>query len=109
VIDAILDDLFDALFLGPSGPLIKSRMDLKPDREAASYFITPARPRLTREDMLRPHDQGLIAGLDHFLDDLPAAQRGEMLDKVARIVEALSGEPKRQSTADLPDLVYVLH
>lgn len=107
--DALLDELYDLLFLGPEGPLVGSRMLLKPDRGAESHFITAPRPGLTREDMARGGGDGLLAELARLLDELPSDRRAEVIDRVAAIIGVLRAEAGDPTDAEPPSLTYTFH
>lgn len=108
MIDAMLDDLYGTLFLGPDGPLISSRMTLAPDRGAASLFLAAQRPTMTRDDMAAIDERGLWAVMAEVLDDIPADRREEVLGKLKAITEALRAKADA-GPAEPSSLVYALH
>lgn len=107
--DALLDELYELLFLGPEGPLVASRMQLKPDAGALSHFIAAPRPSLTREDMARGGGEGLLAEVDRLLDDLPPSRREDVIERIAVIIAALRTEAAVVTNAEPPSLTYTLH
>ncbi len=107
--DAMLDELFALLFLGPDGPLLESRMALKPDLSATSHFIDAPRPVLTRQDMMRAGEEGMLAEAERLLVDLPPSRRGEVIDRIAAIIAALQSETANVPDAEPPSLTYTLH
>ncbi len=107
--DALIDELFALLFLGPDGPLLESRMALKPDLSASSHFIDAPRPVLTRQDMMRAGEEGMLAEVVRLLGDLPPSRRGEVVDQIAGIIAALQSEAANVTDAELPSLTYTLH
>lgn len=109
MIDQLLDDLFEVLFLGPQGPLVSSRMSLRPPAGAASHFIAAPRPTMSRQDMARIDEQGLLAELGVVFDDLPADRRDEVLGLVKAIVDALAQQAADDGPAEPPSLIYALH
>ena len=109
MIDALLDELYDLLFLGPDGPLLGSRMLLKPDAAATSHFMTAPRPSLTRGDMARLGENGLLDELDRLLDDVAPPARGEVIGRIAAIIEALRAEAAEAPSAEPPSLTYTFH
>jgi len=109
LIDEMLDHLFETLYLGKGGPLLDARMALTPNPDAASHFITAPRPRMTRQDMTRIGEQGLMAELALVLDDLPAGRREEVLAQIQAIMDALAAQAAADTTAEPPSLIYALH
>ena len=109
MIDALLDELFEVLFLGPGGPLVSPRMSLRPNPDAATHFVAAPRPTMTREDMARIDEQGLLAELGVVLDDLPEGRRDEVLGLIKQIVDALAAEASSDGPAEPPSLIYALH
>jgi hypothetical protein len=108
-IDEQLENLFALLFLGTEGPLLASRMELRPDRSASSHFIVAPRPRLSRADMERIDSEGLMAEVARVLDDLPASAVDEVLARLARLSGDLRSARPEASSAAPPSLVYALH
>jgi hypothetical protein len=110
LIDALLGELYELLFLGPDGPLLGSRMLLKPDAEAATHFIAAPRPSLSRDSMARcSGEQGLLDELDRLLDDIAPSARSEVMVRIAAIREALRAEAAEAPSAEPPSLTYTFH
>ena len=109
MIDALLDELYDLLFLGPDGPLLGSRMLLKPDAAASTHFMTAPRPSLTRDDMVRVGENGLLDELDRLLDDIAPSARREVMDRISAIIEALRAKAAEAPSAEPPSLTYTFH
>jgi len=109
LIDALLDDLYETLFLGPDGPLISSRMALAPDRDADSLFVAAPRPTTTRDDMAAIAERGLWPVMADVLDDLPDHRREEVLAKLKAITDVLIEQAHGDGPAEPSSLVYALH
>ncbi|MFZ5782622.1 MAG: hypothetical protein ACOY4R_20675 [Pseudomonadota bacterium] len=107
-IEALLDDLFDTLYGRPDGPLLPSRMALKPDPSASSYFVDAPRPVLDSADMARPAQSDPMIELERVLADVPADVRREIITRLSALYEALAVEAKDDS-AEPPSLIYALH
>jgi hypothetical protein len=109
--DMLIDELYALLFLGPDGPLLESRMLLKPDPAADSHFIAAPRPVLTRDAMARVGKEGLLAETGRLLDDLPQAQRAEVIGRITAIIAALQAEgaDANASPAEPSSISYTLH
>ena len=109
--DALLDELYALMFLGPDGPLLESRMLLGPASDASSHFIDAPRPALTRDDMARVSEQGLLAEVQRLLDDVPPAQSPVVMERIAAIIAALQAEDAKafDAAAEPSSLSYTLH
>lgn len=109
--DALLDELYALLFMGPDGPLLESRMLLRPASDVGSHFIDAPRPALTREDMARPSEQGLLAEVQRLLDDVAPAQKPVVIERIAAIIAGLQAEGADASdaAAEPSSLSYTLH
>ncbi len=107
-IEALLDDLFEALYEAPEGPLLHSHIALKPEPSARSYFVDAPRPSLGRAEMVRPSEAGPMVELEHVFGDVPADKRREIVARLSALYEALGNEAKDDS-AEPPSLIYALH